>query len=126
MAGKPIGEVAMTPTERQRKWRAKVRRQMIWGSNPDPSARRPTPRRDDLDLWPTPPCLTAALVQHVLPTLPPAPIWEPAAGDGHLVDALITAGRKVIASDIQRQRLQFLQLDYLNDAPPPEARGAVC
>jgi hypothetical protein len=104
MAGKPIGKVAMTKTERQRKWRAKVRRKKIWGRNRDPSARRPTPRRSDLDFWPTPPCLTAALIEVVLPLLPLGPIWEFAAGDGTLADALIAAGRQVFASDVERQR----------------------
>ena len=125
MSGKPVGRVAMTPSERQRKWRAKLRRQKIWGTNLDAAARRPTPRRSDLDYWPTPPDLAAALVQVVLPILPPGPIWEPAAGDGHLVDALAAAGREVIASDIKRQRRDFLQLDYLRDPPPAETHGAI-
>jgi hypothetical protein len=125
MAGKPIGKVAMTKTERQRKWRAKVRRQKIWGSNRDPNARRPTPRRNDLDFWPTPPCLTAALIQVVLPLLPPGPVWEFAAGDGALADALIAAGRQVFASDVERQRPEFLRHDFLNDPPPPVTHGMV-
>jgi hypothetical protein len=125
MAGKPIGKIAKTPTERQREWRARVRRRKLWAGNPDPAARRREPRREDLDFWPTPPCLTAAMVQHVLPLLRPGPIWECAAGDGHLVEALTAAGRDVIASDIQRQRRDFLQLDFLNDQPPPETQGTI-
>jgi hypothetical protein len=39
------GKVPMTATERQRKWRAKVRRRKIWGANVDRAARRPSPRR---------------------------------------------------------------------------------
>src|SRR6516162_8179805 len=115
----------MTATERQRKWRAKVRRQKIWGPNADRAARRPAPRRDDVDLWPTPACLTTALIGKVLPTLPDGVIWECAAGDGHLVDALRLAGRDVIASDIMRQRDGFLQLDLVNDPPPPRTHDGV-
>jgi hypothetical protein len=120
-------KVPMTATERQRKWRAKVRRQKIWGANVDRAARRPSPHREDIDLWPTPPCLTAALIEHVLPTLPNGLIWECAAGDGHLVDALPPelTGREVIASDIVRLRDGFLQLDFVNDPPPPRTRGAI-
>jgi hypothetical protein len=126
MAAKGRRKAPMTATERQRKWRAKVHRQKIWGANADPAARRPSPRRDDVDLWPTPSCLTAALIGKVLPTLPSdGIIWECAAGDGHLVDALRLAGREVIASDIIRQRDGFLQLDFVNDPPPSRTRGAI-
>jgi hypothetical protein len=39
----------MTNAERQRKFYAKQRRAKIWGANSDLSARRPMPRRNDLD-----------------------------------------------------------------------------
>ena len=46
-----------------------------YSNNPDPVARRPAPKRTGKDFWPTPANLTAALIQHVLPLLPPfAPI----------------------------------------------------
>jgi hypothetical protein len=115
---KPIGRKAMTATELQRRWRAKKRRAKIWGSNTDQNARRPTPRRTDLDFWPTPPCLRTALARIVLPHLPPGPVWEPAAGDGALVDVLTAAGREVIASDINPQRRGVLPRDFLTGAPP--------
>jgi hypothetical protein len=67
--------------------------------------------------------LTAALVEVVLPLLLLEPIWEFAAGDGALVDALIAAGRQVFASDVQRQRREFLKHDFLNDPRPPATRG---
>jgi hypothetical protein len=51
-----------------------------------------------------PPELAAALICYVLPLLLDGPIWENAAGDGVLVDALIGAGRTVISSDIDPQR----------------------
>ena len=44
------------------------------------AALRPQPKREGPDHWATPDCLTAALVTHILPDLPPAPVWEPAAG----------------------------------------------
>jgi hypothetical protein len=125
MGRRPNGQTAMTPTERQRKWRAKVRREKIWGTNADPNARRPTPHRCDLDFWPTPVCLRTALVQFVLQHLPTGPIWEPAAGDGALVDALLAAGREVIASDIAPQRPRIAALDFLTGKPPPETEGAI-
>jgi hypothetical protein len=125
MTGKPLGKHAMTPTERQRRWRAKVRRQKLFGSNRDPAALRRAPRRDDLDFWPTPHCLTTALTSWVLPTLPGGLIWEPASGDGYLVDALRAAGREVIATDIDPQRRGIARLDYLHDPPPAATRGGL-
>ena len=68
----------------QCRWRAKKRRQAIFGLNRDPAARRVTPKREDLDFWPTPLELRAALTEKVLPALPPGTIWECAAGDGVL------------------------------------------
>src|SRR5262245_19345955 len=115
----------MTATERQRRWRAKLRRRKIWSGNSDPSARRPTPKREDKDFWPTPAELRAALVRYVLPQVPAGPIWECAAGDGVLADALFQAGRDVIMSDIDPQRRGILRIDFLTDDPPPATRGSI-
>jgi hypothetical protein len=115
----------MTATERQRRWRAKQRRARIWLASDDPTARRPTPKRADKDFWPTPPELRIALVRYVLPLLPAGPVWENAAGDGVLAEALQQAGREVIRSDIDPQRPGILQLDFLKDVPPPATRGAI-
>jgi hypothetical protein len=101
MGRRSIHRQPMTATERQRRWRAKKRRASIWLGNQDPSARRPTPKRADKDFWPTPPELQVALIRHVLPLLPDGPVWECAAGDGVLADALIEAGREVIQSDVE-------------------------
>jgi len=129
MSGKPRGRIAMTATERQRKWRAKMRRQKVWNENPnrDRSARRTQPRREDLDFFPTPPDLRAAFVEKVLPILPPQLlIWECAAGDGRFGDTITAAGRQVFMSDIEPQRRGIIRLDLIRDAPPPsETRGAV-
>jgi hypothetical protein len=69
----------------------------------DPCAYRPQPVRDGTDFWPTPPCLTNALVQFVLPGLPAGNLWECAAGDVRLARALRAAGRPALASDIDPQ-----------------------
>ena len=128
MAGKPIGKVAMTPTERQQRWRAKVRRQKLLAGKRDRAALRPPRGHDDhreQDLWSTPPDLIAALTEFVLPSLPAGPVWEAAAGAGALVDALRAAGREVIASDIERQRRDIARLDYLRDPAPANTRGSI-
>jgi hypothetical protein len=58
MTGKPLGKSAMTATERQRKWRAKIRRrELLAGHRDHPSLRTPPLREDDRDFWPTPPYL---------------------------------------------------------------------
>jgi hypothetical protein len=126
MGRRSIHRQPMTATERQRRWRAKKRRAKIWLGNRDPSARRPQPKRTDKDFWPTPPELQVALIRHVLPLLPEGPIWEPAAGDGVLADALIQTGREVIQSDIDPQRRRgILHCDFIKDEPPPGTRGSI-
>src|SRR5262249_54716064 len=74
---------------------------------------------------PTPPELQTALIRYVLPLLPKDPIWECAAGDGALADALIQARRDVIQSDIDPQRRGITRLDFLKDDPPPTTRGSI-
>jgi hypothetical protein len=76
------------------------------------AALRPQPKRDGPDHWSTPDCLSAALVTHILPSLPRAPIWEPAAGDGALVSAIEATGHRVFASDIVDSQ------DFLISSPP--------
>jgi hypothetical protein len=125
MGRRSIHRKPMTATERQRRWRAKKRRAQIWLGDPDPSARWPTPKRADKDFWPTPPELQVALIRYVLPLLPEGPVWECAAGDGVLADALIRAGREVIQSDIDPQRRGIMQLDFLKAAPPLATRGSI-
>jgi hypothetical protein len=69
----------------------------------DDPALRATPKRDGPDFWPTPVTLVTACVKQVLPALPDGPVWECAAGDGRLVDAITAAGRSVHASDLYPQ-----------------------
>jgi hypothetical protein len=85
----------------------------------DPAALRPQPARSGLDRWPTPNCLTAALIDHVLPLLPDGPVWECAAGDGRLADALHATGRHVIATDIYPQHPDVMVRDFLTTSAVP-------
>lgn len=58
---------------------------------------------DSLDLFPTPPWGTRALIEFVLPYCGYAPnssVWEPAAGMGHMAEPLKDYFREVYASDV--------------------------
>ena len=92
----------------------------------DPAAYRPQPARDGADFWPTPPCLSRALTQHILPALPLVPVWECAAGDGRLARTIAMTGRDVIATDLFPQPLfaPIARHDFLHDDPPGAALGA--
>jgi hypothetical protein len=85
------------------------------------AALRPQPRRSGPDLWPTPPSLIRALINHVVPRLPDGPIWECAAGQGDLAAALGNAGRQVIASDLHGGR----SVDFLQSDPPARPLAAI-
>jgi hypothetical protein len=81
----------------------------------DPALLRPQPsRRGQEERWDTPPCLRQALVQHVLPDLPQAPIWEPAAGSGELAQDLRSAGRAVTETDLFNEGRP---VDFLRSVP---------
>jgi hypothetical protein len=81
--------------------------------------RRAGDAHDPKQFWPTPPCLIWALIEYVLPALPAlVPIWEFAAGAGHLVRPLVAAGRTVIASDLFPQNADTLLRCFLTGAPP--------
>jgi hypothetical protein len=80
----------------------------------DPPSLRPAPARHGPDNWATPSCLLSALTSYILPAVPPGNIWEPASGDGRLVDAMRAVGRDVIATDAYGVHA----LDFLHDAPP--------
>jgi hypothetical protein len=120
-----IHKKPMTATEYQRRWRAKKRRKAIWSGGDDATARRPTPKRTDKDFWPTPTELQRALVRYVLPLLPVGLVWEPAAGDGALADALAESGRDLVLSDIDPQRSGILRRDFLKDDPPAGTKGSI-
>jgi hypothetical protein len=84
----------------------------------DPASLRPQPRRIGHDFWATPFCLTEALIEHVLPSLPQTPIWECAAGDGRLAQAMRAAGYTVLASDVEPQSEDIARIDFLRNEPP--------
>jgi hypothetical protein len=85
----------------------------------DPASLRPQPRRDGHDFWATPHCLINALIKHVLPKLPAAAIWECAAGDGRLAQAMRAAGYTVLASDIEPRAEGIERRDFLSGESPP-------
>jgi hypothetical protein len=58
-------------------------------------------QRKERDLYETSTWVTAALMPHLPPKLH---VWEPAAGSGRMVRALVTAGHLVEASDIMQGR----------------------
>jgi hypothetical protein len=90
-------------------------------------ARRPQPRRSGRDYWATIDAgLHAALEQHILPGLPWRPIWEFAAGRGHLVRTIRSTGRSVIATDLYEYAPEGIERrDFLHDSPPPEAADCI-
>jgi hypothetical protein len=81
------------------------------------AALRPQPKRSGVEWWATPSDLIDALITHVLPLLPDGAIWECAAGDGRLAEAIRAAGRHVIASDIAPQDATILLGDFLTGHP---------
>lgn len=90
----------------------------------DKAALRPQPARNGDDFWPTPHCLITALVSFVLPEIHGA-VWEPAAGDRRLADAIRATGRDVLATDLYPRGSDIARLDFLHDAPPLEAHGRI-
>ena len=83
---------------------------------------------DGLDFFPTPPWATRALVEHVLwsrrarTVLPegltrPRSVWDPAAGQGHMVRPLKDYFDVVFASDIHDYDRGFLARDFLLPGP---------
>jgi hypothetical protein len=91
---------------------------------PDPAAQRAQPHRDGPNFWPTPACLTTALVQYVMPHLPPGPVWECACGDGRLARAIAATGRRVMGSDLYPQDGE-IPCDFLTYKPPPSSRDRI-
>lgn len=118
MPRRPIGDVAMTATERQRRWRAGLKRKLRIQSQHTAAERK-------LDAYFTCPeavvCLLWLERSHL-----PRRIWEPAAGGGAIVQPLRRAGCTVIASDIKDYGLPgCLIADYFTLAPPPGIEGII-
>src|SRR5262249_21866360 len=91
----------------------------------DPASLRPQPRRGGPDYWPTPACLTSALIEHVLPGLRQAPVWGGAAGDGGLALAMRGSGYSVVAGGIEPRGGGNAPLDFLREEPPQPGLLAV-
>jgi hypothetical protein len=87
----------------------------------DPAMLRPQPRREGADHWTTPRCLVEALLTHVLPTTPDGVIWEPACGADHLADAMRSAGRTVLSTDID----DVFSTDFLAHPMPLDRVAAI-
>jgi hypothetical protein len=82
--------------------------------------------RVERDLYPTPHWVVAALAEHI--DLTGLTVWEPACGDGRIVEALRSAGcARVYATDIvargccQVEVLDFLSVKNPKLARPPDA-----
>lgn len=73
--------------------------------------------RPSTDFYPTPPEVTEALMDFLLPYLPKTTIWEPAAGEGDMVEVLSKYG-DVLATDLSTG------YDYLA-TPVPGGTGAI-
>lgn len=87
------------------------------------------PLRRSNDWYPTPASYREAL-RTLLPLLPSRIVeaWEPAAGDGQLLDTLADLGFSVWGSDIAPARSDIAELDFLANAhgalPPRFAQAA--
>ncbi len=99
----------------------------------DPAAARGQPNREGPDYWATPRGLINALVERIVPKLPPREIvWECATGDRRLELALHNAGRfaRVVGTDLYPQAEAYPRgevpapVDFLKDDPPREVRRA--
>lgn len=82
----------------------------------------PVTRRSS-DFYPTPPDCTLALLREEIEWIRPlGKVWEPAAGEGHIVRVLEAAGLPVIASDIVDRGCPNVQLRNFFDYDEPPAR----
>ena len=69
--------------------------------------------RDPLDRYYTPEWVTMALLNQFAWMLS-EPIWEPCAGAGHILDVLKRGGGHVIGSDVEPQRDDISESDFLS------------
>ena len=75
--------------------------------------------RESGDFYPTAPSYIAAGLEMLPPMLPPGrrSAWEPAAGDGRIVDALAARGWAAWDSDLHPRRPDNRNLDFLASDP---------
>ena len=81
----------------------------------DPASRRPQLGQDGQDFWATRRCLNKALIDLVLPNSQIKPIWECAAGYGHLVQDPRAAGYTVTANDAKPRNDEVERRDFFRD-----------
>jgi len=82
-------------------------------------ANRSATDRRALDFYSTPPDVTRALMQWL--DLPPSIIWEPACGDGIMVDVIESFGHTVLRSDIREIPHGMSNVDFLETQMPCDA-----
>lgn len=81
--------------------------------------------RDATDRYFTPAWCTHALVDYLGPRLHGL-IWEPCAGQGHIVDVLRGHGHEVLATDINPGRSDILKVDFLSTKPTGNYEATWC
>lgn len=79
--------------------------------------------RKGLDVYPTPPEGTRALVWHVPP--PKGLLWEPACGAGHMSRVLMQEGYPVHSTDLRHTGYGQGGVDYLKTPIPPGVVGII-
>lgn len=79
--------------------------------------------RKGLDVYPTPPEATRAVVAAYPP--PEGVLWEPACGAGHMARVLRQEGYPVIATDLRHTGYGAGGVDYLREPVPPGVVGIV-
>ncbi len=91
---------------------------------------KPDRLKPDADFYPTPPLVTRAILRR---ETFPGTVWEPAAGAGHMVDAVIAYGQPdVVGTDIIPRRGDVTYKDFLAEGllaedavPPPGVRSII-
>jgi hypothetical protein len=79
--------------------------------------------RKGLDVYPTPPEVTRALVAAYPP--PEGVLWEPACGAGHMARVLVQEGYTVRATDLRQTGYGQGGVDYLREPIPAEVVGII-
>ncbi|KMO28570.1 type I restriction-modification system subunit M [Methylobacterium aquaticum] len=91
------------------------------------AGRRSPPK--GLDFFPTPPWATRAFMRHILPLLSDEPIrsvWDPACGEGHMVEVLREGMFDTFASDVFDYGRGYRVADFLApDAGAPTVDAIV-
>lgn len=77
-------------------------------------------KRHDRDFYRTPPAATCALLDFLCWLPPHTRFWEPAAGDGAILDVLRRRGYSAHGSDIEPQAEGIVRRNFLADDPPHE------